>query len=521
MTGSAEKAWQWAESLLRAGEFTSAENAYRQLASIDQLAPLAYLRLSLLAQRRGSFRAAVENANAAFACRIPGNVDLLEMVAKRLVRLGNLEAVNTCVDEILDAPDVEPGSAAELAKLLIDVFIPEPAEKLLERAKAGGLATPAVNYLHGVALTHLGEMTAAEQQLKRAAEVDPSFAQAHWMLSKLHGRRPDKNHIAQMEYCLQSAKGQDAALLGYALFNELDELGDSEKAWSYLERAMAIRRTSIRYDPQDEQRIFKIFMEGEWGAQYDHRDSGSKPIFIIGLPRSGTTLLETLLGRHSNVAVAGELHDAVIQLRWVCDCFGGFQLDHALAIASRSADLGAYGRRYMQATRWRTKGKQFFTDKMPSNFMLLGPLAAAIPNAVFLHVDRDPIDVCFSNIKEMFAGPYAYSYDQREMAEHFLAYRKLMERWKRDFPGRILDVSYEGLVENVRETMQKVTAFCSLAWEESVLGSARYGGAVSTASAVQVREKVHQRFVGRSRKYWQHLRPLINRLEEGMESSPA
>lgn len=509
MAVSDEQLWSLSESLLRNGKLEEAEMGYRQLTDKAGFAPAAHLRISLLAQKKGSFRGATEAARAAFMACDRTDAEILEMVAKRLIRLGEFEAVDECVRAILDLPEAGPGALAELGKLLVDIFMPRLAVDLLARASIRGLKTPAVDYLHGLALTQLGEIEAAEQLIERALENDPSLAQAHWMLSRLRKNSAGNSNIEKMIRLMERAKGLDSVLFGYALYKEYDDLDDIENAWRHLEQAMALRRQGIVHDESEERRIFQVLSEGDWKETEASPPPGPAPIFIVGLPRSGTTLLETMLGRHRDVEAAGELHDAVIQLRWTCDHFGGFQLDRTLVEKSVDADLGIYGARYLEKTKWLSRGKRFFTDKMPSNFMLIGPLACAIPNAIFLHVTRDPIDVCFSNLRELFAGPYTYSYDQSEMAAHYLGYRGLMKRWKRDFAERILDVSYEDLVNNPRDVMSKIVRFCGLDWDEMMLSDRSVKAVAATASALQIREPVHQRFVGRSQKYQKFLGPLI------------
>lgn len=504
--------WHQAEASLQAGHLEHAEATYHQLTQSRDFAPIAFLRLSLIAQRKGSFRAATAAARSAFMAR-GSEVELLEMIAKRMIRLGDFEAVTVCVEEILRSGHIPVTTAAELAKLTIDIFMPELAIRLIGSAKARGLNTPAVNYLHGVALVHLGDMERAEHQFQQAILHDPSLAQAHWMLSKLKRSTVEDNHVRRMEELLKKAEGQDAVLLGYALFKAYDDMGQTDRAWAFLERAMATRRAMIGHDGERERNTFRILEEGRWLAKDAPSEPGTTPIFIVGLPRSGTTLLETVLGRHADVAAAGELHDAVIQLRWACDSFGGFQVDERLIESSLSADMGQYGNRYLESTRWMTKGRRFFTDKMPANFMLVGLLAEAIPAARFLHISRDPIDACFSNMKELFASPYAYSYDQEDMANHYLRYSELMKNWELRYPERILDVRYETLVSDPEGVVRKVMDFCGIPWEEGILDRERRTAVAATASAVQVRDAIHDRYVGHSKRYQAYLQPLIRCLQ--------
>lgn len=276
---------------------------------------------------------------------------------------------------------------------------------------------------------------------------------------------------------------------------------------------MRLRRRQVHVDAAAEDALFDALQEvgpvvGEQGATTD----GPVPIFIVGMPRSGTTLLERMLGAHPQVADAGELRDFTTQMRWLTDRMGGPHPDLALARAASSMDVAALGERYLAHTQWRAGGRSHYTDKLPTNFLSVGWIARALPQARILHMARAPVDSCFSNLKELFADAYPHSYDQLEMADHFRRYRALMAHWHQAFPGRVLDVHYERLVQEPQAVAQEVLAFCGLPWTSDVLAPQERGSAVATASAVQVREAIHPRFIGQWRRYAAHLSPMIERL---------
>jgi hypothetical protein len=276
---------------------------------------------------------------------------------------------------------------------------------------------------------------------------------------------------------------------------------------------MRLRRRQVRHDANATEALFAHLgqLRPELPAS-PSTDAAAVPIFIVGMPRTGTTLLERILGNHSQVADAGELHDFVWQLRWMCNRGGGAYLDLDLARAAEGIEFAELGRRYLEKTRWRTRGKAFFTDKMPANFVNVGYILRALPQARILHMTRDPMDTCFSNLREHFAAAYAHSYDQVEMADYYRQYRQLMAHWRSLYPERILDVRYGELTVEPEVVSRKVMEFCGLPWEEGVADVDRRSGTVATASAVQVREPIHQRFAERWRTYEQHLRPMRERL---------
>jgi hypothetical protein len=273
-----------------------------------------------------------------------------------------------------------------------------------------------------------------------------------------------------------------------------------------------LRKNVLRNDKLDTRRLFDRLLA--FAKPPPQRPIvGATPIFIVGLPRTGSTLLERILGAHPMVAEAGELHDFIWEMRWVADLVGGPQLDLALADAAEAIDFCELGQRYLSKTQWRVRDTAFFTDKMPTNFLNVGYILAALPNARILHTVRDPMDTCFSNLKEYFAGGFTYSYDQEDVADYYSLYRRLMEHWHAAYPGRIHDVSYERLVADPLRVTSEVLDFCGLPQPEGGIPLEGRAGIVATASAVQVRQSIHARSVGQWRRYERYLGPLKARLE--------
>jgi hypothetical protein len=339
------------------------------------------------------------------------------------------------------------------------------------------------------------------------------------MRAKLRRQTIDDNHVESLHAAIahMADSAADAPSLYYALFKELDDLGRCDDAWRALETGMRLRRRQVDFDAAAEARLFEHLQRscGSAPVGTTTHEEGPVPIFIVGMPRSGTTLLERILGAHSLVADAGELRDFTMQLRWMCDRIGGPQLDLDLAQRADRVNMAGLGCRYLSHSRWHARGRPFYTDKMPANFVHVGYIARAMPQARILHMVREPMDTCFSNLKELFANAYPHSYDQVEMAQHYLRYRDLMAHWHRQYPGRILDVEYGALVADPEQVARHVLAFCGLPWEPSLVAIESRSNAVATASSVQIREPIHRRFVGQWRHYGAQLQPLRRQLEEG------
>jgi tetratricopeptide (TPR) repeat protein len=508
------QAWQSAERLLNAQQFQQARAAYESLADDPDLGAIAQLRLSLIAGREGRHRDATQHALDAWSARQP-DPDLLDMICKRLFSLGELERATGIATSDAIANARNPVIVAELAKLMSDAGLPEQALVLLRRARDLGIDTGPLRYLIGLSLMYTGDVAGAERELEEALRLEPDFAHSAWSLAKLRTWTKTRNHVDRLkaDVARTNEDTPEAALFQYALFKELDDLGRTGEAWTALEAALRLRRRRVRYDAQQTHAMFDLLSKQ---ARVDTKAAPdsveSTPIFIVGMPRSGTTLLERILGAHSQIADAGELHDFTWQLRWMADKAGGPYLDLDLAQRAEGIDFEQLGRRYLDHTRWRTQGKPMFTDKMPANFLNVGYIARALPQAKILHMTRDPMDTCFSNLKEFFAGPYAHSYDPMEMADYYKAYRQLMAHWRRLYPDRILDVRYGELTAEPERITRQILEFLGQPWEDGLLDDDKRKGTVATASASQVREPIHERSKEQWRKYEAQLAPMRERL---------
>ena len=231
--------------------------------------------------------------------------------------------------------------------------------------------------------------------------------------------------------------------------------------------------------------------------------------------RSGTTLLEQLLDASPDVRGVGELNDFPAAMRHAADHYCKGTLDRTIVQRASTMDFAAVGRRYMDGMAWRLGDEIFFTDKQPANFLNAGFICRALPQAKILHLVRDPVETCFSNLRELFSGINEYSYDQRELADYYLQYRRLMAHWHAAFPGRILDVPYAALTGDTEAAMRRVAAHCGIDYVPGMSDPRTSTRAVSTASSVQVRDGVVRRDTPKWIPYAGHLQPLVRALREG------
>ena len=512
------QAWQEAEHLMSAGQSEPAAVRYQQLIDLDGWQSPAALRLSTLAARSGRMRDAVAFALRASApSQQEDDAALLEALTRQLFDLGEIEAGLACAQAPALSSASDPDVLRGLGQALLSQSFPDLAETFLQRAQRIRDGGAPARYLLGLAAFYQGDEEEAERAWEAALQRNPMMPPVHRLLAKLRRQTPARNHIDRLRATVaRMPQGHpEAPWLHYALFKELDDMDDIEGAWQALVQGMEARRRQVAYDAVAEARLFdRLQARSVPATGVAVSTTAPTPIFIVGMPRSGTTLLEQILARHPHVQDAGELRDMLCQLRWVCDRVGGPHLDEALCVAAEQADMGLLGRRYLEKTAWRANGRAFFTDKMPANFLLVDHIARALPQARILHMVRDPMEVCFSNLKELFVDAYPHTYDQREMAAHFIRYRGLMRHWHSRHPGRILDISYEDLVRAPEAAARRVLDFCGLAWDPDVLAMGPRTSSVATASAAQVREPIHVRYVGQWRRYAHHLQPMQTALDE-------
>ena len=365
-------------------------------------------------------------------------------------------------------------------------------------------------------LMYFGRLQESARDVEHCLRRAPGIAQAHWLRSRLGMPEAVADDAAQLQDLLARAdgNGQDQALLGFALHALLDRRGDHAGAWSALEHACRAKRQLLAYDPAEARRLADalIAMPGGVPSGATVADGAKVPILIVGMHRSGTTLLEQLLDRSPQVRGVGERYDFTSAMRYATDhpCRG--VVDETVVERAGDVDFAEVGRHYLASMAWRLGDEPCFVDKLPSNFLNIGFICRALPQARILHMVRDPMETCFSNLRELFSEANAYSYDQLELAGHFKQYRQLMAHWHAAWPGRILDVSYAGLVADPIAQMQRIAGFCGIDWTPAMAAPRREGQAVATASAVQVREAVSPRPIAKWMPYAGWLQPLARAL---------
>jgi len=360
-------------------------------------------------------------------------------------------------------------------------------------------------------LMYMGRLRDAVHDVDRCLQRAPEIAHAHWLRSRLGavGLEPDYPERLQQRLARADHSAQDQAFLGFALHTLLDARGDHAGAWAALEQGCRAKRGLLEHDLDQVRQLVDGLIAMPVALRAAPATGNAKvPIFIVGMHRSGTTLLETLLDAYPQVRGVGECYDFTAAMRLATDHACRGVIDATIVARAPDLDFGEVGSAYLDSMSWRLGGEPFFVDKLPSNFLNVGFICAALPQARILHMVRDPMETCFSNLRELFSDANAYSYDQRELADYFLQYRRLMAHWHAAYPGRILDVPLQDLAGDTGTQMQRIAAFCGI--EDAPLdeGVPRKPRAVATASAVQVRGAISRPAAPHWRAYAGRLQPM-------------
>jgi len=490
-----------------------------------------------------------------FLKREPRNVAAIRLLAEVGVRLGRFDEAEDLLAYCLDlAPDFHLArhSFANLLfrrlryhEALIEIekiLGAEPNRPMYLLLKAAILAQigethaaieiydavskqyPAEARLHlnrGHALKTVGRQGEAVAAYRTALSMQPDLGEAYWSLSDLKTFEFDDADIVHMRAALERsvADQENFVHLSFALGKALEDKGEFDESYRHYARGNAARRRTVHWDADahhaDIERIARFFGSEFLDSRRGAGNPSPAPIFIVGTPRAGSTLLEQILASHSKVEGTMELPDMMAiarQLRPAGRCGRESGYPAALATLTRD-DLEAMGSRYLERTAAIRSGAPYFIDKMPNNFAYVGLIHLILPNAKILDARRHPMACCFSVFKQLFAQGQTFSYSLEEIGRYYRDYVALMSHWDSVLPGRVLRVDYEAVVEDTEEQVRRVLDHCGLEFERGCLEFYRTERTIRTASSEQVRQPIYRSAVDQWRYYEAHLGPLKQSLE--------
>ncbi|WP_070151754.1 tetratricopeptide repeat-containing sulfotransferase family protein [Sphingobium phenoxybenzoativorans] len=509
-----------ARAALRRGDLPAAAAAAKALALASPEQPAGFFLLGMAAAEAGQIAKAVPLIEAAVE-RGPEAEHLAQLARLLILLRRDGEAANAA----RAAMTLAPGDALTLDTIgCVLARLGDHEGSLMPFAAAVKAQPGNLDYRYNLAAASgfTGRVDDARAHYETILAKDPGDARAHYALAILSRQTALANHVARLQSALAKAsKPDDALRIRYALAKELEDIGNSGDAFQHLSAANAAHKRAIQYDFGQDAAIFDaveaLFTDRAHSLAAGRGNADPAPIFVVGMPRTGTTLVDRILSSHRDVGSAGELQAMPLAVKRLTGTSSRVVIDPETILASGGVNPTEIGDAYMErAGHHRPKGVARFTDKLPANFLYIGHIARALPNARIVCLRRNPMDTVWSNYKNLFASQsayYAYSYDLMDTARYYMRFDRLMAMWERLYPDRVLQLSYEALVADQKGQTRRLLDHCHLEWDEACLSFHENRAAVATPSAAQVRRPINADAVGKWRSYADALEPARAWLE--------
>jgi tetratricopeptide (TPR) repeat protein len=510
---------QRAHSLIVAGRLEDAAQIANALIAGDPIDARSWHILSTAHAKAGRLQDAVKCIERAIAL-LPADPGLHLQYGQYLVAMGQrceaLHLANTVAAMDLGRADWNDAVGT------LFTYCEEPVRALSFFERAVTLAPNNAQYLYNLATAQrmVGDLAAAEVMLNRVIAHQPSNVLAYYTRADLRTQTQSSNHVDEMVLALDTRirNVNDKIMMCFAIAKELDDVADYETSFGYLRRGCDQQRRLLTYNVEDDVSTIDRIIQLHDRAAIENCGGmeTTECIFVIGLPRTGTTLVEQILSSHSAVYGAGELQAFPAEIiKAVQRLAGRLQVGkHEFVELALKVDAAKLGRSYLEATRPQTAHTPFFVDKLPTNYLYAGMIRRALPNSRIIVLARDPMDSCFAMYRTLFSGAYPFSYDLSELAVYYAAWHCLIRHWQSMLGENLLVVQYEDLVQDYEATTRRILAYCGLRWDDACLAFQKQTKAVTTASAVQVRRPLYSSSVGKWRNYQEYLKPLSESLKQ-------
>lgn len=416
--------------------------------------------------------------------------------------------------------DADTPTLLVLGSVYMQCHVFERANAVFRRAAALAPDHAAARFNFGVTSTFMGKVDLAQSEFEACLELQPDAWRAYGLRSRLRRQTAHDNHLAQLQARLADQPDNEMAQqeLHSALGKEYEDLGDIAKAFEHYRSSKHVGAERRNYNStEDQARVDAMIRAYPARKPQPNGYPSNEPIFVVGMPRSGTTLVERILSSHPDVHSAGELPNFGMQVERLAGTPAADMLSPALIDRCHQLDWERLGLRYVDSTRPQTANKPRFIDKLPHNFLYVGFIANALPNARIICLRRDPMDTCLSNFRELFAANspfHRYSFDLLDIGRFYIQFERMMTHWRHVLPERVLEVDYEALVAEQEVTSRRLLAHCDLPWDDACLKFDQNRAAVATASTVQVREPIYRSSIGRWKAYGALLEPLERLLND-------
>ena len=501
-----------ARDALDTGDWASARQIGADLLQLDPAHAGAHFVAGVSALRMHQLEPAIRHL--AIACSAdPSNAESAAELARAYVTVGQVPEAVAAADRAMALSPSKGATFDMLGVIYGRTNFHERARAAFARAVAMDPDNAAFHFNLASALVFAGEIESAEGEFEATLRLDPKNWRAHLFLSQLRRQTAEQNHVERLRALLAIHGEQLARLyLNLSLAKEFEDQARYADAFQHLTAGKKAGGEGRGYTTARDAALFDV-VAGCVAAPLEFAKGfpSDEPIFVIGMPRTGTTLVDRILSSHPDVHSAGELRNFMVALQRISGSSPAFVFDPTFANRVRSLDWEKLGREYIASTRPGTGHTLRFVDKLPHNFLYAGFIARALPHAKIVCLRRDPVDTCLSNFKQLFAldSPYFdYSFDLLDTGRYYVMFDRLMAHWQKMLPGRILELRYEDLVADQQVVTQRMLDFCGLEWNDACLRFEANAAPVATASAVQVRAPMNRNAIGR----WRHYRPQLSGL---------
>lgn len=407
-----------------------------------------------------------------------------------------------------------------LGQILADLGLTDLAEAELTIAQQLNGEDFRIPDALGWVLVQQGRSEEAETAYRRAIDLAPNHVGAYYNLAankKFQSSDPDIAAIEQLrEHAAQFSQEEKVAFY-FTLAKVHHDCGEYDKAFAELQQANRLKREQIHYRSESQQQLTDMMLQTMDEAFAERlKDAGcpaDSPVFVVGMPRSGTTLVESLLCRHPDISGIGEV-PYINNLAQGCGRQMGSSLPYPQFLSQLTPQLSRQlGENYVQLSRQFGVNAARIVDKTLGNFLFVGFVLALLPNARIIHCVRNPVDTCLSIYQQYFTRGLAFAYDLKDIGEYYVQYRRFMEHWENLYPQRILRVAYEDIVDDTEQNLRSMIEYCALPWDDRCQDTPGQNVKIRTASIWQARQPVYASSVQRWRRYEKHLDPLLQALQ--------
>ncbi|MGQ0531608.1 MAG: tetratricopeptide repeat-containing sulfotransferase family protein [Caulobacteraceae bacterium] len=503
--------------LIERGAYQEARALCAEALRRNPNAAQAYFLLGVIAVKHRDFPNALVMFDAAIA-RQPRRAAYHAQRAKALLALGKRGAARATATRAAELRPNDPETFNTIGLVHFRLGEHVCARALFEQAVA--LAPSNATYLHrlGVSQQICGAIDDAVESFQRSLAIEPDRHGTTYQLVQLTRQTREQNYLATLKAAFNEIEDANARLtIGHAIAKTYEDLGEEPEALVWLLQAKSSKEAEARGAADRQRSLFDAAASTADPALGGAGHASSEPIFIVGMPRTGTTLVDRIFSSHPDVTSAGELENFEALLKGALG-YRDRLIDANAMHAAAQLDAQSLGQRYIESTRPRTGATARFTDKLPRNFLYAALILRALPLARIICLRRDPMDTCLSNFRQLFnpADPHVlHTYDMRETALYYQLFDALVAHWRRALPNdRFMEVQYERLVSDFEPEVRRLVTFCGLPWDPRCLSFQENSAPVATPSLLQVRQPLHSNSIGRWRRYGVGLDPMRSVLSD-------